>query len=130
VLAVVSGEEDVVGNVADKVLRVIAEDNAIVDVAGDVAAPCRRRRGWRLRVRQLAVVVEDGEIEVVVLVRSLLVVVLLEDLVLVTGGVVLWGLGAVPVGVAEVAGAPLRVPLPSAERVPCAQLDGERGIAL
>jgi hypothetical protein len=123
VLAVVSSEEDVVGNVADKVLCVVADDNAVVDVAGDVATPCRRRRRWRLRVRRLAAVVEDGEVEVVV------IVVLLEGLVLIAGGVVLWDPGAVLVGVAEVAGAPLRVPLPSAERVPCARLDGERGIA-
>jgi hypothetical protein len=84
-------------------------------------------------VRRLAAVVEDGEVEVVVLtlvlVRALLVVVLLKGLILVAGGVVLWDPGTVPVGVAEVAGAPLRVPLPSAERVPCARLDGERGIA-
>jgi hypothetical protein len=128
VLAVISGEEDVVGNVADKVLRVVVDENAVVDVAGDVAAPCRRRRGWRLRVRRLAVVVEDGEIEVVVLIRALLVAVLLDDLVLIVGGVVLWDPGAVPVGVTEVAGAPLRVPLLSAERVPCARLDGEHRI--
>jgi hypothetical protein len=49
VLDVVSGEEDVVGNVADKVLRVVVDDNAVVDMARDVAAPCRRRRRWRLR---------------------------------------------------------------------------------
>jgi hypothetical protein len=114
VLVVVSGEEDIVGNVADKVLRVVADDNAVVDVAGDVAAPYRRRRRWGLRVRRLAAVVEDGEVKVVAL-----VLILLEGLVLVAGGVVLWDPGAVPVGVAEVAGASLRVPLPSAERVSC-----------
>jgi hypothetical protein len=121
VLAVVSGEEDVVGNVANEVLRVVADDSAVVDVAGNVAATCRRRRRWRLRVRQLAAVVEDGEVEVVVLalVRALVVVV-----VLVVGGVVLWDPGAVPVGVAEVAGAPLRVPLLVGERVLFARLDG------
>jgi hypothetical protein len=126
VLIVVSGKEDVVGNVADKVLCVIADDNAVVDVAGDVIAPCRRRRRWRLLVQRLTVVIEDRAIEVVVLVlvvvpvlvRALLVVVLLEGLILVAEGVVLWDPGAVLVGVAEVAGAPLHVPHPSAERVP------------
>jgi hypothetical protein len=105
VLAVVSGEEDVVDNVVDKVLRVVTDDNAIVDVARDVATPCRRRRRWRLQVRRLAAIVEGGEIEVVVLalvlVRALLIV------VLIVGGVVLWDPGTVPVSVAEVAGAPL-----------------------
>jgi hypothetical protein len=94
VLAVVSSEEDIVGNVADKVFRVVADNNAVVDMAGDVAAPCWRRRRWRMRVRRLAVIVEEGEIEVVVLVlvlvRALLVVVILVGLVLVARGVVLW----------------------------------------
>jgi hypothetical protein len=84
-------------------------------------------------VRRLAVIVKDGEIEVIVLVlvlvRALLLVILLKGLVLVARGVVLWDPGAVPVGVAEVAGALLCVPLPSAEHVPRARLDGERGIA-
>jgi hypothetical protein len=131
-LAVVSGEEDVVGNVADEVLRVVADDSALVDVAGNIAAPCRCQRRWRLRVRRLAAIVEDGEVEVVVLalvlVRALVVLVLLEGLVLIAGGVVLWDPGAVLVGVAEVAGAPLRVPLPAGEGIPCARLDGKRGI--
>jgi hypothetical protein len=87
-LAVVSGPEDVVGNVVDKVLCVVA--------AGNVAPPCRPRGRWRLRRWRLAAVVEDGEVEVVVLalvlVRSLVVVVvllLLEGLVLIAGGLVL-----------------------------------------
>jgi hypothetical protein len=91
VLAVVSGEEDVVGNVAEEVLRVVADDSVVVDMARNIAAPCRRRRRWRLRVRRLAAVVKDGEVKVVVLVlvRALVVVILLEGLVLVAGGVVL-----------------------------------------
>jgi hypothetical protein len=82
----------------------------------------------------LAAVVKNGEVEVVVLtlvlVRALVVIiVLLEGLVLVAGGVVLWDLGVVPVGVAKVAGTPLHIPLPAGEGVPCARLHGERGIA-
>jgi hypothetical protein len=62
-------------------------------VAEDIAAPCWRRRRWRLRVRWLAAIVEDGEVEVVilalVLVRALVIIVLLEGLILIAGGVVL-----------------------------------------
>jgi hypothetical protein len=58
-------------------------------------------------------------------------VLLLEVLVLVTRGVVFWDPGTVLVSVSEVASAPIRVPLPAGEGVPCpcARPDNERGIA-
>jgi hypothetical protein len=56
------------------------------DAAGDVAAPCRRWGRWRLWLRRLATA-ENGEVEVVVLVRVLIVSILLKGLVLVVGEV-------------------------------------------
>jgi hypothetical protein len=73
------------------------------------------------------VTAENAKVEIIIVV--VVVLFLLVVLILVGGGVRLWDLGAVLVPVVEVAGVPLRVPLPARERVPCWGLDGERGVA-
>jgi hypothetical protein len=126
VLAVLVGEEHVVGDVGDEVVRVIADDLALEDAAGDVADTCRRL--GRRRLRSLATA-ENGKVEVFDVV-ILVVLFLLVVFVLIVGGVCLWDPGAVPVPVAEIARTPLRVLLPPREHVPRRGLDGERRFAM
>jgi hypothetical protein len=92
VLAILVGEEHVVGDVGSKV---VSDDPALEDAAGDIAATCWRL--WRRRLRSLATV-KNGKVEVVdVIVLVLVVLFLLVVFVLIAGGVRLWDPGAVPV---------------------------------
>jgi hypothetical protein len=85
VLTVLVGEEHVVGDVGDEVVRVVADDPALEDAAGDVAATFRYLGRWRLR--SLATI-ENGKVKVVVVIVVVLVILfLLVVFILVIKGV-------------------------------------------
>jgi hypothetical protein len=111
-LTTVSGLEILVDDMVNHDVCVIADHPAIVDLAGDLAADTRRRRGrWRL----------DRHVVVLVIVRFLI-------LVIVIGGHDGRPVG-VPVGIAEVASVPFWVQLPLGEGVRVRGPDVECGVA-
>jgi hypothetical protein len=103
----------------DHVVCVIVDHPAVVYLAGDLAADTRRR--WRLGFVLVLVVL-------VLVVLVLVVVILVVVELLIVGGHDRLPV-AVPVGVTEVAGAPVWAQFPSGEGVPVQGPNVEGGVA-
>jgi hypothetical protein len=94
--------------------HVVADHPAIVDLVGDLATNTRRRRRRLLLCTQAALAVVLMEV-------ILLILVIVGE----GGGRRGWHPVPIPVGVAEVADAPVRVKFPPEEGVPVGGRDGE-----